>query len=78
MFGKTKLHLKGNAAVANTVLDTRVVAEVLLNLTSTACFHDQTQKSVITANVTHMVLHALTLTSITMELKFNECIFKVS
>lgn len=44
MFGKTKLHLAGNAAVANIVLDITVVAEVLLNIKSTACFHNQTQK----------------------------------
>ena len=46
MFAKTRLHLAGNAAVANIVLDTRVGAEVLLNIKSTACFHNQTWKKV--------------------------------
>ena len=46
MFGKTRLHLAGNVAVANIVLDIRLVLEVLLNIKSTACFHNQTQKKV--------------------------------
>jgi len=37
MFVKTRLHLAENAAVANIVLDTRVIAEVLLNIKATAC-----------------------------------------
>jgi hypothetical protein len=36
MFGKTRLQLAGNAAVANVVPDIRLVPEVLLNIKSTA------------------------------------------
>jgi len=46
MFAKMRLHFAGNGAVANIVLDTRVVAEVFLNIKSTACFHNQTRKEV--------------------------------
>jgi hypothetical protein len=51
MFGKTRLHLAGNAAVANIVLDIRAVAEVLLNIKSTARFHNQNRKKSHTANI---------------------------